>query len=95
MNTKTLLTDWFEWNCRGMIIFEGIVPVVSGEERRDAGRVVAINQADTGDWVRYLEENTLYELHTWGYINFHCSDCKNIHFYCFAGDTYIVNGHLG
>ena len=75
--------------------FEGIVPVVSGEERRDAGRVVAINQPDTGDWVRYLEENTLYELHTWGYINFHCSDCKNIHFYCFAGDTYIVNGHLG
>ena len=58
---------------------------MSGEERRDAGRVVAINQADTGDWVRYLEENTLYELHTWGYINFHCSDCKNIHFYCFAG----------
>ena len=62
---------------------------------RDAECVVTINQDDTGGLCPLFGENTPYELHTWGYINFHCSDCKNIHFYCFAGETYIFNGHLG
>ena len=38
------LADWLD--C--LYWFEGIVPVLTGEESRDAGRVVAINQADTG-----------------------------------------------